>query len=177
MSDGRQIDGTKDGNQPSRQPVFPRPVLVRHSQLSERRATGATERYWNNVRGDNLVPSLSDVDMEPASASWDNRFLIRRDREIPHSVFIVCGLGARQALGMPALGHCMNEVLPPSIAEEIYQACAMASRDLRPEHLQGEFAGTDGRRMLFRSVFMPLRALSNDLGYIFGAFSARAMHA
>lgn len=173
MPEGQSTDSPQDEPRSKEAQSYPRPVLVQRSQLSERRATGVAERYWHNVRGSNLVPSLSDVDLEPASMGWDSRFLIRRDREIADSVFIVCGLGARQALGMPALGRCMGEVLPPAISEEVYGACAMASRDLRPEHLQGEYAGRDGRRMLFRAVFMPLRALSNDLGYIFGAFSAR----
>lgn len=175
MAESRHPDNNQDDSQSSEQRAFTGPVLVKHAPMSERRASGIAERYWQTIRGANLVPGLSDVEMEAGATGWNDRFLIRRDRDITASVFIVCGLSARKALGMPALGRSMAEVLPPAISEEVYQACEMAGRDLRPEHLQGEFAAIDGRRVLFRSVYMPLRALSNDLGYIFGAFSARPM--
>jgi len=174
MAESRHTDSAVPKTAPDDQAPFPRTVELTPGEARERRATSNAERYWDMVRGGNPVPKLSDIDMEQSSALWNNRFLIRRDREITQSVFIVCGLEARRAIGLPALGRCLGEVLPRSIAEEVYQACDMANRDSRPEHLQGVFTGHDGRQMLFRSVFMPLRALSNDLGYVFGAFSARA---
>lgn len=177
MSDNRRTDNAQVHDGETGETGYPRRVILDGSLAAERRATGIAERYWRAVGGEAGVPSLNDIDMEQTSSIWSDRFLIRRDHDIAQSVFIVCGLRARRAIGLPALGRCLGEVLPSSIAEEIYQACDMATRDARPEHLQGVFTSQDGRRLLFRGVFMPLRALSNDLGYIFGAFSARRQSA
>jgi hypothetical protein len=155
--------------------AYPRQVPLEANPAAERRATNNAVAYWDLVRGEAAVPSLSDIEVMDSATIWNHRFLIRRDRDITDSVFIVCGASARKAIDLPALGRCLADTLPASIDEEVYRACEMAGRDLRPEHLEGEFTRIDGQDIQFRAVFMPLRALSNDLGYIFGAFSARPL--
>lgn len=175
MSDQFTTDHKGSGKTGTDGSVKLRSVSLQAVGGQERRATANAVDYWNLVRGDALVPSLGDIEVMDSATIWNSRFLIRRDRHIADSVFIVCGAAARRAIDLPALGRSLADALPRSIDEEVYRACQMAANGLRPEHLQGEFTRIDGQDIQFRAVFMPLRALSNDLGYVFGAFSGRTL--
>lgn len=139
---------------------------------AERRSGLRALESWRVVRSGLAVPTLMDLCRQSDQAAWDNRFLLWRAENAADSIFVVCGAGAREALQMDRLGQPLSDVLPSAGREEIIAACSKSVLFSQPVRSEGSFNATADKVTLYRAVFAPVRAHTDELGYVMGVFSA-----
>ncbi|MDP6343033.1 MAG: hypothetical protein QF578_20865 [Alphaproteobacteria bacterium] len=146
---------------------------MRQAQAIERRATVQANRFWQEARAKHNVPALGSLKVGSPTGSWRNRFLLRCDRRLPQSVFIVCGRNVQQDFGVDRLGSTLEDTLPPTLRDGVIRSCQRSIDGSCPIEMEGSYGVSDAARVVYRSIFMPVRAMANDSGYIFGAYSCK----
>lgn len=139
---------------------------------TERRGALRTLERWRLLRSGLAAPTLMDLQGDCEEAVWRDRFLLWRAENPAESTFVVCGAGAREALAMDCLGMRLSDALPEAGRAEIIAACNKATTLSQPVKIEGSFNATPTTVTLYRAIFMPVRALTDELGYIMGAIGA-----
>jgi len=137
----------------------------------ERRATARAGTDWRDACGDDGLPSLTKLGIGDMTGDWHDRFLIRRDRHMPHAVFIACGKTLQSDWAMERLGTTLEDVLPEDLRDRFAEGCQKSLEESCSVPLEGSYHDENLREILFRCVMMPVQSLSGEMDFIFGAYS------
>lgn len=140
---------------------------------AERRATLLALNHWNATPVGEGIPDISGIVTHDRDLAR-HEFLIKLDATSGQGVFIRCGAGIGFGDGGKAVGTAILDSVPEPLGDLFSEACAAAQSTLRPVDREGEAASGD-TDFPYRAVFMPVRSLSGDPGYIFGAFSTKGL--
>ena len=142
----------------------------------ERRATERAIKVWQQRIEQFGYPPLKPTDLEfddLIADGGENRFIISVDRTADDHVLLTYGSNFARLLGLHTdqgpnirLIHEIPERLLPTFV----QGCRDAGRDQPPVRIEGKMDLDDGRRQLYRAVFMPI-----GVNLVFGAFNSRVV--
>ena len=142
-------------------------------QVGEQRATQRALDYWETLRGSRVTPLFSDFRYDEG-LSWNaNLFLLKEDSLVGNSVFILCGGEAARWFGGQPIRKTLLDVLPGQIRDQATLDCGRAIGTKGPAGSEGWYRPRGRPKVLYRYIFLPLKASLTDSGYIIGAYSGR----
>lgn len=141
------------------------------SNPKERRLVLRLLDYWRDLCGDRDLPATGDVDGQAISDMWDFCFVI--DVSGPAPKFTHFGAWHAEFSGADMTGRALSELVPDTLAE-------CATRYL-PEVLQRRIPITyggaadepRGRKILYRSILLPLSGDGDTLNSVLGGANCR----
>jgi len=139
----------------------------------ERRQAERAMAYWQQKAAEvRARPTLTQLDPGEAidGESWAHRFVIAPDRVAEVSTFLMCGSNAARLLELsdaPLKYALMFRKMPRRFLEIFTRGCSDAISAGAPARLEGAIEQDDGRRELYRTVFMPIGA-----NLVFGAYNS-----
>ncbi len=139
----------------------------------ERRATGRAGRSWQDARGGEAIPSLSSLTIDDLSSEWNDRFLIRGADDIQRAVFIACGDSLQSEWRMERLGETLEDTLPAELCSRFAEGCRRSLEEGCPVPVEGSYRNDADCEVLFRCVMMPVRAMNDEIDFVYGAYSHR----
>jgi hypothetical protein len=140
----------------------------------ERRQAERAITYWRQKAAEvRARPTLTQLDPGETidSESWAHRFVIAPDRVAEVSTFLMCGSNAARQLELsdaPLKYALMFRKMPRRFLEIFTRGCSDAISSGSPIRLEGAIERDEGRRELYRTVFMPIGA-----NLVFGAYNSR----
>jgi hypothetical protein len=121
-----------------------------------------------------LQEAFAAIDTE----EWSYGFVVAVDPVVEVSSLLTYGTNFARLLDMPPKGVPfvkMARQLPREYADTFLRACTDACRRNEPVHVEGEVERENGRRDLYRAVFIPIEPEGEALmRYAFGRFNSRA---
>jgi hypothetical protein len=139
----------------------------------ERRQTERAVAYWEQKARESRS-GLTLTRLDPGQAintpDWDHRFIIAPDRLAEVSTLLMCGSNVARSLELsegPLKYSTMFRQVPKRFRELFTRGCASAAASGSPARIAGAIEGEDGRRELYRTVFMPV-----GVNLVFGAFNS-----
>ncbi len=139
----------------------------------DRRATVRAKHEWQMARGEDEQPTLPKLGIGDSAGEWHDRFLIRSDDHMPHAVFITCGVTLRSDWDMDNVGTTLQDAIPGELQDRFTEGCARSLEQGIPVPLEGRFRDDDDAEVTFRCVMMPVKALNDDVTFIYGAYSQK----
>src|SRR6266851_2042330 len=139
----------------------------------ERRQAERAITYWEQKAAEvRSRPTLTQLDPGEAidDESWAHRFVIAPDQVAEVSTFLMCGSNAARLLELsdaPLKYALMFRKMPRRFLEIFTRGCSDAISAGAPARLEGAIEQDDGRRELYRTVFMPIGA-----NLVFGAYNS-----
>lgn len=143
---------------------------------TERRATSVALSHWNAASAGDGIPDISRVVTRDRDLAR-NEFLIKLDANSGQGVFIRCGEGVGFRREGSIVGTAIEESVPSPLGDLISEACVAAQSALRPVDRESGSAAAGDTDFRYRGIFMPVRSMSGDPGYIFGALSSNGLDA
>ncbi|HTQ33488.1 MAG TPA: hypothetical protein VMI30_04910 [Stellaceae bacterium] len=144
----------------------------------ERRESERAIRYWEKkveTLGSNATIAALDL-AEINTPDWSHRFVIAVDPVVENSSLLLYGSDFAKLLDLPEKGtpHVpMVRQLPRHLSEVFMQGCGDAHNTRQAVRMEGEVARPDGKRELYRAVFIPVGVKENSLTHLaFGAFNS-----
>jgi hypothetical protein len=139
----------------------------------ERRQSERAVAYWEQKAAQfGSRPTL--IQLEPGEGiedgNWSHRFVIAPDRVPKASTFLMCGSSAARLLELsegPLQYELMFRQMPRKFLQIFTWGCNNALESGSPTRLAGALDREDGRRELYRAVFIPV-----GLNLVFGAFNS-----
>lgn len=157
--------------------ALPRPPQGIAPEGYERRTTLQALKTWNAAGADDDIPELTDLTGGSAMAVeqelfTENQFLIMVNADTTESVIIFYGSDLPNMLGPDNVGNSLQRTLPAALKDIFQDACMEAVNNGNAVYRNGMVDTPSGNDVLYRSIFMPLRAVSHPARvYVFGAFS------
>jgi hypothetical protein len=139
----------------------------------ERRATGRAGSNWQAAKGAEAIPSLTALGVGDMSAEWSNRFLIRCDKEMPRAVFIACGNALQSEWDIERMGETLENALPVELCGRFAEGCQRSLTEGCPVPVEGSYRTDADCEVMFRCVMMPVRAMNDEIEFVYGAYSHR----
>jgi hypothetical protein len=142
-------------------------------QQRERRQSERAIAYWEQKAGEfGSRPTLTQLDPGEGieDDSWSHRFVIAPDRIPEISTFLMCGSSAARLLELsdgPLEYTLLFRKMPRKFLEIFAWGCNTAAASGSPTRLAGAVNREDGRRELYRAVFIPV-----GVNLVFGAFNS-----
>jgi hypothetical protein len=117
-------------------------------------------------------PTLTQLDPGETidRESWAHRFVIAPDQVAEVSTFLMCGSNAARLLELcdaPLKYAVMFRKMPRRFLDVFARGCEDAIAAGAPARLEGAIEQDDGRRELYRTVFLPIGA-----NLVFGAYNS-----
>ena len=72
---------------------------------------------------------------------------------------------------MERLGATLEDALPGELQNRFAEGCLKSLETGRPVPVEGRYRDDDDAEVLFRCVMMPVRAVSDDVEFIYSAYS------
>jgi hypothetical protein len=154
-------------------PDLPPPHEAVSKLERERRQAERAITYWEQKAAEvRARPTLTQLDPGETidCESWAHRFVIAPDHIAEVSTFLMCGSNAARLLELsdaPLKYAVMFRKMPRRFLEIFTRGCGDAISAGAPARLEGAIERDDGRRELYRSVFMPI-----GVNLVFGAYNS-----
>lgn len=139
----------------------------------ERRMVFHLLSYWRELSGGSGIPSLDDLQPEKIPDLWPNCCLVDLAGHAGDPVFKYIGENLAASISDDLVGRAVT-VAPPDTL--VGRAVANVPEVLRrgvPVARGGDFVQGDGRRVIFRSVMLPLSEDGQTLRFLLGAANCR----
>lgn len=137
-------------------------------------ALAAFERKVSSL-GRNLT--LADAFSEIDSEEWSFGFVVAVDADVERSSLLDYGANFARLLELPPKARPFVKItrqLPPRYADVFLRGCTAACERNRPVQDEGEVECDDGRRELYRAIFIPVQGDGDDTTrFAFGRFNSR----
>jgi hypothetical protein len=139
----------------------------------ERRQAERAIAYWERKAAEvRSRPTLTQLDPGETidDENWAHRFVIAPDQVAEASAFLMCGSNAARLLELsdaPLKYALMFRSMPRRFLEFFTKGCGDASSSGSPVRPEGAIERDDGRRELYRTVFMPI-----GVNLVFGAYNS-----
>ncbi|MDJ0609356.1 MAG: PAS domain-containing protein [Kiloniellales bacterium] len=135
-------------------------------EKDQRRLTWRLLSYWERLRGERDFPTLSDVKAEEIPELWPYCFIldVKNFREFPY--FHYFGRSLARYSGVFLSGH---QDLSHTLLKKAVCHYREAVERGAPVLVEEELTQFDRRRLLFRSVLLPLSEDQVSVDYLLGA--------
>lgn len=124
-------------------------------------------------------PSLTELFATVDTEEWSYGFVVAVDPVAEVSSILTYGSHFARLLGLPPKGVPfvrMSRQLPRPYPDIFLQGCTQACDRKEPVHSEGEVEREDGKRELYRAVFIPIEHETDSLArYAFGRFNSRVI--
>ncbi len=133
--------------------------------------------YWRDLCGDRAFPTPADVvdaaeaHGEEAEGLKPNVFVLYFNGYPLESVFTMGSEVLESACGVETSGHRVADCLPDALRDSMLSFVRTLARTRKPIAVSSSFANQSGDEVLYRSIYLPLSADQNSVGYLLGAFS------
>ncbi|MBV9824904.1 MAG: hypothetical protein JO001_04365 [Alphaproteobacteria bacterium] len=145
----------------------------RERRQSERTLVAWEQKLATLGRSPTLPELFAAVDTD----EWSYGFVVAVDPMVEVSSLLVYGADFARLLDMPKKNLPfvrMSRQLPARYTDLFMRGCTQACHQEAPERVEGEVEREDGRRELFRAIFIPVEPEENSpMRYAFGTFSSR----
>jgi hypothetical protein len=122
-------------------------------------------------------PTLPELFAALDTEEWSYGFVVAVDPVVEVSSLLTYGVNFARLLDMPPKGMPFIKItrqLPPEYSGIFLRGCIDACSRGAPVHAEGEIEREDGRKELFRAVFIPIGPKEDMLArYAFGRFNSR----
>ena len=148
----------------------------------ERRLVGHALHFWWQLKGERLMPALSDVPFGPETSSSGIRlypylFAVTVAASPDEIRIVHCGAALAQACGKDVTGGLAAESLPSSMWNKLRYAFVAAAATGKPLASSGRFTDASGQRARFRSIVMPLSPDQRTVDHLLCAFNSKPAEA
>lgn len=142
------------------------PISAGASLQNQRRLTWRLLNYWEQARGDRDFPALSDIKPEDIEHIWPYCFILEVEdfREFPY--FRYLGHSFARYSGIFLCGQ--HELTHTLLKRAVCHYREAISRGA-PVLVEEELTQFDKRKLLFRSVLLPLSEDQKTVSYLLGA--------
>lgn len=140
----------------------------------EKRVTLRLWNYWNGLRGGEAYPSLRDFRVEAVGDLGEHAFVVDflADPDDPTLRFV--GRALCEEAGLDLTMKRLSAVPMASLLGQAAIHLNQVFNRAAPVGLQDEFAGPQGRSVLYRGVLLPFRGERDGIDFIVGAITYRA---
>lgn len=127
--------------------------------------------YWRDLRGDRDWPATGDVSQAGLADMWDYSFLIDLNGTAPR--FVHFGPWQAEFYGADMSGRGLAELIGDTLAERSTRYLPEVLQRRIPITYGGEVTEPGGRRILYRSILMPLSDDGETLSGILGGSNCK----
>ena len=134
--------------------------------LVQRRLVGKLLSYWEEKRGSRPHPALHDIDPEEIPELWPSCFIldVANYRDFPYFHYLGPQLARYSGIFLSGRYDWPRTLLKKSVCH--YKE-ALERRT--PVLLEDELTQYDNRKLLFRSILLPLSDDGDTINYLLGA--------
>ena len=137
----------------------------------ERRLVLRLLGHWREIAGERDLPAFSDVVGAAIPDMWDYSFLIDLRKGEP--AFAHFGAWHAEFYGTDMTGRALKELTRDTLAERSVRYLPEVLRRRIPITYGGEVTEPEGRKILYRSILMPLSDDGETLTGIFGGSNCK----
>ena len=141
----------------------------------DRRAGRRLSDVWEQAKGSQNLPQLSNLGPAMEDDSLLDAFLLKAEDPISLSVFVYCGGEFAGRFEGRLEGTTLSAMLPHQIRGQYFQACNQALLREQPVQFDGCYALSASTEVRFRSAVLPVvPALASDsrsFGYLLGTLN------
>jgi len=135
------------------------------------------QKFANLGRSPTLAELFAEIDTE----EWSYGFVLAVDPQIDASSLLDYGANFARLLELPPKPRPFVRItrqLPTRYADIFLRGCTAADKKSAPVHAEGEVTREDGRRELYRAVFIPVQPDPDiQTRFAFGRFNSRVVEA
>ena len=139
----------------------------------ERRLVLRLLAHWRSFGGDQNFPTISDIDIAAIPDIWPHSFLLEFDEAEGGYVFRALGEEIVELSSLSLVGRrdmdAPTDALPGMALVYLNEAIEKAV----PISRGGEFINPEGKKVLYRSVLLPLSSDGKTINGILGAANCR----
>lgn len=142
--------------------------FARHHRLTERLIS-----YWNEIRGERIMPLESDINMDALKEEWPHCFLV----SVHPDKFAYTYLGPQlvEAYGDDFTGREITETLLFPHPKPLFAQLQQAAQESKPRENQGEFVNAQGMHIKYRTCILPLGAHGHSsVAFLLGGMNWKA---
>lgn len=151
-----------------------RPDFVEASELphdfAERRLNQRVFSYWQTLRCEHELPSANDIDPSELGDDWDHCFILDLSADYGFPKFEYLGTSLAKFSGVFLSGH--ND-WTRTVLDAATDQVAKVVDSTGPVLCDDELTLFDGRRLLFRSVLLPLSVGGGRITHLLGAANGK----
>jgi hypothetical protein len=151
-----------------------RPGFVEANELpqdfAERRLNQRVFSYWQGMRCEGSLPAPGDVDPAELGDDWAHCFILDMSADYGFSKFDYLGISLAKFSGVFLSGH--NDWTRTVLDAATDQVAKVVER-AGPVLCDDELTLFDGRRLLFRSVLLPLSVGGGRITHLLGAANGK----
>jgi hypothetical protein len=142
-------------------------------QGMERRMVLQMLAHWRELRGDRTYPSFQDIDPLTIPEIWCNVFVLDLVGYAKDPLFRLAGDTFTATTGASLRNIRISEVPPNTLAEQSVSYYREVIERGVPISRGGEFTKSDGTRVLYRGVILPMSDDGSKISGLLGAANSR----
>ena len=141
---------------------------------AERRLSYQVLKYWESLRGDRRYPAYGDIDGEVIADLWPWCFVLDTKHDYPTPYFEYLGSDLAKYSGIFLSGEDdWRMSLLDKAAAHLHKT--LEARE--PLLVEDTLVRFDGRKIVFRSIMMPLSDDNSTITHVFGAANGKLIRA
>ncbi len=144
------------------------PVGVR---TDERRLHVQAYNYWSSLLGDKNYPSIRDIDLDALPDFKTQSILLNFKNGEDNPSIEYVGAALADQCGISRTISSISEVPFPSILSHIGNHYMQIIASEAPVGFEAEFANSDKKKILYRSILLPLSSDGETIDYICGVIN------
>ena len=142
-------------------------------QGMERRMVLQMLAHWRELRGDRTFPSFQDVDPRKIPEIWVNVFVLDLAGFLEDPLFRMAGDSFTASTGSSLRNIPISEVPANTLAEQSVSYYREVIERGVPISRGGEFTKSDGTKVLYRGVILPMSDDGATISGLLGAANCR----
>ena len=144
--------------------------MNQYSQGKDRRLVWQLLNYWQDCRGSSDFPSLSDIDHHKIESMWPHCFVLDTiaGRNFPYFQYLGPELAKYSGVLLSGQTDWTQTLLDKAVGQ-----FNEAIEKRLPVLVEDEMTLFDGRKLLFRSVLLPLSDDQQTINYLLGGANGK----
>lgn len=143
----------------------------------ERRLVLRVLNYWRHLAGEREFPSVEDINAADIPEIWPNCFILDPAGNPEDPILADIGDLLLAEFGDDAKGKRMSEVVSGTLLSAALGHYRQVASKKVPISLGGDYLNSDGVKVLYRSIILPLSSDGSTVDSFFGAANSRSVSA
>jgi hypothetical protein len=143
----------------------------------ERRLVLRVLNYWRHLAGEREFPSVEDIKTDDIPEIWPNCFILDPADTPDDPVLVEIGEYLEEEFGKDARGKRVSEVVTGTLLAAALGHYRQVAAKKVPISLGGDYINSDGVKVLYRSIILPLSGDGETIDKFFGAANSRSVSA